>query len=111
MTTDYILDTGLHPQRWHSSIWILLLTTLATVFFQVFRRSTLPSNAPKWFKNGDWPVMGTLRFYKTRGDWFIDALRSSPTGNFSFYVGKKQVVGLSGPEGRKTFFESRDLNF
>ncbi|OJZ83139.1 hypothetical protein ASPFODRAFT_194566 [Aspergillus luchuensis CBS 106.47] len=35
---------------------------------------------------------------------------SSPTGNYSFYLGRDRVVGLSGPQGRKTFFESCDLD-
>ncbi|GLB20947.1 hypothetical protein AtubIFM61612_010895 [Aspergillus tubingensis] len=35
---------------------------------------------------------------------------SSPTGNYSFYLGRDRVVGLSGPQGRKTFFESRELD-
>ncbi|GLA63796.1 hypothetical protein AtubIFM56815_004142 [Aspergillus tubingensis] len=35
---------------------------------------------------------------------------ASPTGNYSFYLGRDRVVGLSGPQGRRTFFESRDLD-
>lgn len=34
----------------------------------------------------------------------------SPTGIFSFFVGKKHVVSVSGEVGRKTFYESKDLN-
>ncbi|KAI1495631.1 cytochrome P450 6A1 [Biscogniauxia marginata] len=101
----------LRPQNWPGSIWILLLATLVTGFFQVLCRPSLPKNAPKWFKTGDWPILGTLRFYKTRADWYREAIRNSPTGSFSFYIGKKQIIGLSGPEGRKTFYENRDLNF
>ncbi|KAI1076373.1 cytochrome P450 6A1 [Whalleya microplaca] len=105
-----IIENILRPQSWPGSIWVLLLSTLIPLLVQVFWRPSLPANAPKWWKTGDWPVLGTLRFYRARADWYLDALRNSPTGSFSFYVGKKQVIGLSGEEGRKFFFESRDLN-
>ncbi|KAI0593285.1 cytochrome P450 6A1 [Biscogniauxia sp. FL1348] len=103
--------TLLRPQNWPTSVWVLLLATLFTGFFQVFWRPSLPKNAPNWFKTGDWPILGALCFYKTRGDWFKEGLKHSPTGNFSFYIGKKQIIGMSGPEGRKTFYENRELNF
>ncbi|KAI5920084.1 cytochrome P450 6A1 [Camillea tinctor] len=106
-----MVTTFLHPQNWPTSIWVLFLATLVTGLLQVFRRPSLPKNAPKWFKMSDWPILGTLCFYKTRCDWFKEAMKHSSTGNFSFYIGKKQIIGLSGPEGRKTFYESRDLNF
>jgi len=65
-----------------------------------------------WYKKGDWPIVGTPDFYYgKRADFFRDALKESKTGNFSFYVGKKQIIGTSGAQGRKLFFESKDLNF
>ncbi|OGM45751.1 hypothetical protein ABOM_005525 [Aspergillus bombycis] len=39
-----------------------------------------------------------------------ESMTASPTGNYSYYLGRDCVVGLSGPQGRKTFFESRDLD-
>ncbi|KAH9996992.1 cytochrome P450 6A1 [Xylariaceae sp. FL0662B] len=106
-----VVETIFNPPSWPSSIWVLLLSSLVLLLFRVFRRPSLPANAPKWWKTGDWPILGALRFYKDRRDFYTEAVRDSPTGSFSFYVGKKQIVGLSGPEGRKFFFESRDLNF
>ncbi|KAK7741914.1 hypothetical protein SLS62_010891 [Diatrype stigma] len=99
------------PSAWPASVWAVLLAGLATLAVQVFWRPSIPKNAPKWFREGDWPIAGALRFYSARSDFFRNAMKHSPTGNFSFYIGKKQVVGLSGPEGRKVFFENRELGF
>lgn len=107
-----ILSTALQPQEWSATIWVLLLTAAATIVYQVFWRPALPKNAPKWYKKGDWPIVGALEFYYgRRSDFMREALRDSKTGNFSFYIGKKQLIGISGAEGRKLFFESKDLNF
>lgn len=99
------------PSAWPASLWAVLLAGLATLVVQALRRPSMPKNAPKWWREGDWPIAGALRFYSARSDFFRSAMKHSPTGNFSFYVGKKQIVGLSGPEGRKVFFENRDLGF
>jgi sterol 14-demethylase len=107
-----ILSTTLQPQQWPGTIWALLLTTAATVFYKVFWRPAFPKNAPKWYKKGDWPILGSVEYYYGRRlDFVREALRNSKTGNFSFYIGKKQMIGVSGPAGRKVFFESKDLNF
>ncbi|KAI0485527.1 cytochrome P450 6A1 [Xylaria cf. heliscus] len=102
----------LQPQEWSATVWVLLLTTAATLLFRVFWRPAFPANAPKWYKKGDWPILGAIEFYYgRRADFTREALQASKTGNFSFYVGKKQMIGVSGIEGRKLFFESKDLNF
>ncbi|KAI0878743.1 cytochrome P450 6A1 [Hypoxylon argillaceum] len=107
-----ILSTALRPLEWSATVWVLLLTTVATLLSRVFWRPAFPKNAPKWYKKGDWPILGALEFYYgRRADFTREALQASKTGNFSFYIGKKQLVGISGAEGRKLFFESKDLNF
>lgn len=109
---EAILSTALRPQEWTPTVWVALFTALATVFYQIFWRPPLPKNAPKWYKKGDWPVLGALEFYYgRRADFTREALQASKTGNFSFYIGKKQMIGISGADGRKLFFESKDLNF
>ncbi|TRX92724.1 hypothetical protein FHL15_006398 [Xylaria flabelliformis] len=106
------MSTALQPQQWSTTVWVLLVTTAVTLLFQVFWRPALPKNAPKWYKKGDWPILGALEFYYgRRSDFMKEALRDSKTGNFSFYIGKKHLVGVSGDEGRKLFFDSKDLNF
>ena len=106
-TTEVLLD----PRAWPMSIWVALLLGLATIALQVFWRPTLPKNAPKWWKDADWPIVGALQFYSNRKIFIEKAIENAPNGIFSFYVGKKHIVGLSGPVGRKTLFENKDLNF
>lgn len=62
------------------------------------------------WKEGDWPLIGAVRFYIDKHDMFQQAQKTVTTGNFSFYIGKKLVVSLSGSEGRKAFFECKDLH-
>ncbi|KAL1302876.1 hypothetical protein AAFC00_003204 [Neodothiora populina] len=69
-----------------------------------------PKGAPPLLKE-DWPIIGTLRFFTGRWDFFQEAIAASNTGSFSFHVGSKHVVGVSGDEARKTFFEAKDLDF
>ncbi|BCR98440.1 uncharacterized protein AKAW2_40123S [Aspergillus luchuensis] len=67
-----------------------------------------PSNAPKFVAG--YPLVGALQFFNNPEAFCHSSKMSSPTGNYSFYLGRDRVVGLSGPQGRKTFFESRDLD-
>ncbi|KAI2642112.1 cytochrome P450 6A1 [Xylaria nigripes] len=100
------------PSEWPATVWVLLLTTAATAFYRVFWRPPFPKNAPKWYKKGDWPILGSLEFYYGRRlDFVRAALRESKTGHVSFYIGKKHLVLVSGEEGRKFYFESKELNF
>ncbi|KAI0799377.1 cytochrome P450 6A1 [Xylaria sp. FL0064] len=106
------IPTAIQPQAWSATVWAMVLTTVTAFLIKVFRRPALPANAPKWYKKGDWPIVGSLEFYYgRRADFVRDAMQASKTGNFSFYIGKKQLIGISGAEGRKLFFESKDLNF
>jgi hypothetical protein len=69
---------------------------------------TSASKVPKLVSEG-FPVVGALRFFTARWDFFREARSHAATGNFSFKIGKHFVVGLSGDKGRQVFFESRDL--
>ncbi|KAI1353474.1 cytochrome P450 [Xylaria sp. FL0043] len=69
------------------------------------------TQAPVEFTKYDWPILrSAVWFFRRRGDFLVEGIRASATGNFSFYVGQKHVVCISGFQGRKTFFESKDLN-
>ncbi|CAI6031700.1 unnamed protein product [Clonostachys chloroleuca] len=105
------LITGLaRPQIVGTIICSVLVAIGSALFHQVLTRTPLPSNAPKQWTKNDWPIVGAWRFYKRRRDMYLEAQRSTKTGNFSFYVGKKLIVGLSGSEGKKTFFDNRELS-
>lgn len=66
--------------------------------------------SPKIVSEG-YPIFGALRFFTARWEFFQHARAQSPSGNFSFFLGKHPVVGLSGDKGRQLFFESRELGF
>lgn len=91
---------------------VSLYTSIAALvaLLVIYARPPLPPNAPKQLRES-YPILGSLRFFTARWDFFRDAVKSSPTGNFSFFIGKHSVVGLSGPESRKVFFENSGLGF
>lgn len=97
-----------------ATIWILLASGVVYLLFQVIaRRPSLPRGTPTLIKPGagDWPVLGSLRYFSDRQRFMLSRIAESITGNFSFYFGKHHIVGLGGPEGKKTFFESKHLDF
>jgi sterol 14-demethylase len=67
-------------------------------------------NSPKRITEG-YPILGAFRFFTARWDFFRHARAQTPSGNFSFFLGKHPIVGMSGDKGRQLFFESRDLDF
>jgi hypothetical protein len=91
------------------SIAILSSAILVSAFFYLFKRPSLPSNAPPLVSEA-WPIIGSLQFFHQRWDFFQRQMAHSPTGNFSFYAGDKIVVGMSGDESRRIFFENKHLS-
>ncbi|KAI3391460.1 hypothetical protein diail_7322 [Diaporthe ilicicola] len=106
------IQTGFTPtlsyQNWSASVYILILS-LIVVFIKVQWQPSFPKTAPKQVKEG-YPLLGALRLFTSRADFCNDAVAQSKTGNFSFYFGKHRFVGVTGVEGRKTFFDSKELN-
>jgi hypothetical protein len=93
----------------HVSIAILLLCTVGCVLLYP-KRAALPANAPPRVNEG-WPILGAMRFFTARWDFFRQSREQSPTGNFSFHIGAYNIVGLSGDKGRQVFFEHKGLSF
>lgn len=96
-------------QSWLTSIYVLLLTGVVTLLSSLAWRPSFPKAAPKMLREG-YPILGALRLFSKPANFYHDGVHGSKTGNFSFYFGKNQVVGLSGSEGRKAFFESKAMN-
>lgn len=94
-------------QNWPASIAILVLSSLA-ILLKITWQPSYPKGAPKVVR--EWPILGAWRLYKDRKTFFLEAANKSATGNFSTYFGKHQIVGVKGHEGRKTFFESKELD-
>jgi len=103
------LETVTHYQNWPATVWILLLTSVAYLVAQLTWRPSFPKNAPKLLKEG-YPVLGAIRFFSDRRNFANHGTSATGSGNFSFYFGKHQIVGVSGLSGRKTFFESKELS-
>lgn len=90
------------------SIAIVLPIAIYTLFAS--SQYKFPPKAPRLVDEG-WPVIGALRFFTARWEFFQHARSLSPSGNFSFRIGKYPIVGLTGAKGREVFFENRDLGF
>jgi sterol 14-demethylase len=70
----------------------------------------LLAKAPPRVKEG-YPLLGAFRFFTARWEFFQHSRAQAPSGNFSFFLGKHPVIGLTGDKARKLFFESRELGF
>lgn len=101
------LPSDLVLQKWPTSIGVLLISLLA-IFLKVTWQPAFPKAAPKLIR--EWPILGALRLYGKRKAFFDEAVGRTTTGNFSTYMGKFQVIGLSGLEARQCFFENRDFS-
>ncbi|KAH8892311.1 cytochrome P450 [Thozetella sp. PMI_491] len=96
-------------EHWSASVLVLLAIGFITALARVTSSLSFPQNSPKLVKFSDWPILGALQFFFAPYTFWLKAIRQSSTGNFSFYVGKRQVVGISRTQGRKTFFENANL--
>ena len=92
------------------SVAFLSIAILATAFLYAIRRPSLPKNAPPLATEA-WPIIGSMQFFTQRWEFFQRQMAHSPTGNFSFYAGDKPVIGMSGDEPRRIFFDSKQLGF
>lgn len=91
-----------------------LLFLAATLIWSIGRLSgSRPGLHPKSppLTDGVYPVIGAFRFFTRRWDFFKHAAAASPTGNFSFYVGNKPVVGLTSDATRQVFFDNKHFGF
>lgn len=101
------LSSAFSYQNWPTNLAILVISLVA-LFIKVTWQPSFPKGTPKLVP--ELPILGALRLYKERLTFFREAMKSSPTGHFSTYVGKYQVIGVSGHEARKTYFDSRELD-
>lgn len=90
---------------------LLTVVSLALGLFAAFLYlgRALPEGAPPLIK-GEWPLIGPTSFWTRRWDFFKDAMKASVDGNFSFHVGNRVVVGVSGDEGRRIMMDNRQLD-
>jgi sterol 14-demethylase len=103
----------------HTPYVVIICLILPFACFMIsvsLRRPSLPLNAPPIWKHDDWPVLGAVRFFTHRTDMVLEAVAAhescgSRTGNFSFFLGKKHIVGIGHAQSaRTTFYDSRDMD-
>lgn len=98
-----------HNVYWPPGIWSILIICVIFLAGRLLGQIPFPENAPNLVNEG-YPGLGMLRFVYNGYQFFVDGSAMSKSGNFSFYCGKHQVVGLSGRHGRQAFFESKSLD-
>jgi hypothetical protein len=90
-----------------SAVFPILAAVIVIIIFKLIPST---SNAPKRVSWG-YPLFGTYEFFTARWDLFRQSSLLTSSGNFTFFIGPHQIVGLSGDKGRETFFENRELGF
>ncbi|KNG82267.1 hypothetical protein ANOM_009873 [Aspergillus nomiae NRRL 13137] len=103
------LSTALQSGFWVIVILLPLLCGLCVLFLQLNRQTPFPDEAPRPLAEG-YPILGVLRFFSDRYSMYFDGISLSKTGSFSFHFGKHQIVGISGLEARKVFFQSKAMD-
>lgn len=104
---SFSLVTISHP---YLVLTLALILVGYTAYAKLFSRPALHPNAPP-LTHGNQPIWGATKFFSRRWEFFRDAARASRTGNFSFYVGRKVVVGLTSEASRQAFFDNRHFGF
>ncbi|KAF7560199.1 hypothetical protein G7046_g3949 [Stylonectria norvegica] len=89
---------------------VFLVVVCFAIYVKLFSRQTLHPKAPP-LAHGVYPVLGAVQFFSRRWDFFRNAARASPTANFSFFVGRKPVIGLTSEASRQVFFDNRFFGF
>ena len=96
--------------RAHVVIALIFVLLCSAAYARLFSRPALHPKAPP-LTHGVYPIVGAIKFFTHRWDFFREAARASPTGNFSFFVGRKPVIGLTSESSRQIFFDSRHFGF
>lgn len=98
----------------HGCVFLATVIILAVFGYErLFKREHLPSSwrTPRAVSlRYNWPVIGDLRFWSKRWDFFVSEAALSDNKAFRFNVGKTHVIGLTGEAGRHGFFTDSHLN-
>lgn len=104
------MEVGLLSGLISPAVGIILVSfaTLTAAFLYAFSRPALPKNVPP-FVTERWPIIGSMQFFTQRYDFFQRQMAHSSTGNFFFYAGDKPVIGISGDEAKRVFYEHKHM--
>jgi hypothetical protein len=86
---------------------VCLLLCLAGLAF-IIRCPALSPKVPALIEDG-YPIVGAVHFWIARWEFFPRAQAQSSSGNFSYFIGKHPVLGVSSDEARRVIFESKQL--
>lgn len=105
-TADWVMDLT----SWDKIFAVISIgfVTLLAILINSTWQPAYPKGAPKLIRG--WPVFGAMHLFGARKTFLMDSMRQSLTGNISTYIGKYQVIGLSGARARKFNFESKGLS-
>jgi hypothetical protein len=88
-------------------VTLAVVTVISLSYIYKIWMPPFPGRAPTLVQEGI-NVLGPTRWWTNRWEFFNDQIRKHQ--NFSFYVGKNLMIGISGDAARKTFFENKDLS-
>jgi hypothetical protein len=93
------------------SLLLLIPITILTSLIYYILFSPVVEFSPKAPKqaSAQYPIVGALGYFSEKWEFYRRSIHESPSGSFSFYLGKHAVVGLGGETGRHAFYESREL--
>lgn len=104
-----LLASAAMPQG-YAAVVLSIIVVSVTVYIKLFSRPPLHPKAPP-LCNDVYPIIGAMGFFTRRWDFFRENALASPTGNFSFFVGRKTVVSLTTESSRQIFFDNRHFGF
>ncbi|KAJ3493732.1 hypothetical protein NLG97_g4548 [Lecanicillium saksenae] len=88
-------------EMWSVASLVVLLYMSAT--------PKVDKKAPAFTSNAT-PLIGSWNFFTQKMGFWKAAVDESKTGNFSFWLGKNHVVGVSGEAARKMYLDHRSLH-
>ncbi|KAK5111431.1 hypothetical protein LTR62_004883 [Meristemomyces frigidus] len=93
-----------------SAALVALLAVVCSVAYYALQTPPHGAKVPPLTRDTS-SLFGAYVFFTHRWDFMQKAAAHSPTGNFSFYAGRKPVIAVRGVEARRAFVESKELGF
>ena len=98
-----------------TALALLPYVLISSVVFVISYRSLLgrksfDEKAPPTTK-ANWPIVGDLGFWTRRYDFWVAALAQTKSQDFSFHIGRHRLIGTTSEEGKKLYFDSKELSF
>ncbi|KUJ11672.1 putative cytochrome P450 [Mollisia scopiformis] len=86
-----------------------LIATLVSALAYLSYTPKVDKKSPA-FTSDTFPFIGSWRFFTQKIGFWKKSMAESKTGNFSFWLGKNHIVGVSGEAARKMYLDDRRLH-